>query len=64
MKIEDCKVGMKVKDRWFLDYGVGTITKVLKTRIHVVFPNYSDIKDEICTYDKAHIQFMLEVKND
>ena len=52
MKFEDLKVGLKVADRWFPQWGVGKVTILLKTRVVIKFP------DGDTTYDKEHVKFL------
>jgi hypothetical protein len=53
MKIDNIKVGIKVMDEWYPDWGVGIVTKVLKT---VVYIDYS-IRGET-KYDKSHVRWL------
>jgi len=58
MKIEDMKVGMRIFDTWFSfhgrdPWGVGKVTKILKTRVHIEFHPYNKL-----VYDIAHLQFL------
>ena len=46
------KIGLKVVDRWFPEYGIGEIKVILKTRVKIQFP------DEIRTYDFVHLYFL------
>jgi hypothetical protein len=57
MKYTELKVGLKVKDRWFPEFGTGKITKVLKTYTQVKFANTA----VNVTYDKGHVQFLDRV---
>jgi hypothetical protein len=57
MKFKDLKIGMKVEDRWYPEWGVGTVLKVLKTRAHILFER---VNSERYSYDKAHVQFLEE----
>jgi hypothetical protein len=52
VKREDLRVGQRVADRWFLEWGVGVVERVLKTRVKIRFPS------ETRTYDLAHLQFL------
>jgi len=54
MKRKQVKIRLKVKDRWFPEYGTGTIVNVLKTRIKVKYPTMRDL----CTYDNSHLYFL------
>ena len=54
MKFSELKVGQQVQDSWFLQWGIGRITILLKTRVVVKFPHDS-IK-----YDKEHVKFLQE----
>jgi transcription elongation factor GreA-like protein len=53
MKIEDLKVGNKIYDRWYPGWGVGTVTKILKTRVHI---DFSIRGHEV--YDESHLQYL------
>ena len=53
VSIDDLKVGMKVRDSWYPDWGVGTVTKVLKTVVYIDFTIRGPEK-----YDKAHVKFL------
>lgn len=53
MKVADLKEGMKIQDRWYPDWGVGTVTKVLKTVVYIDFTIRGPEK-----YDKSHVQFL------
>lgn len=55
---EKFRVGTRVTDRWWQWWGLGTVTKCLKTRIHVRFMDGDRV------YDKAHTQFLrIETKS-
>lgn len=58
MKIEDMKRGMFVEDRWFWDWGIGKVMKVLKT---IVIINFSVVGR--VTFDKNHCQFLERIDN-
>lgn len=58
MKISKIKIGNKVYDRWYQDWGTGKIVKVLKTRIKIKFDNH----EEIMTYDFPHAELFLKKK--
>jgi hypothetical protein len=53
MKFKDLKVGMQVMDRWYPDWGVGIVTKVLKTVVYIDFTIRGLEK-----YDKSHVFFI------
>ena len=53
MKFNNLHIGMKVVDRWFWDWGIGTITKKLKTVCHINFSNKG-----LVVFDKSHCQFL------
>lgn len=53
MKYSELKVGQYVWDRWYPEFGVGEIVKILKTRIHILFR-----RTGLQRYDKAHLQFL------
>lgn len=46
------KLGDKVYDRWYIWWGIGVVTKVMKTRVRIRFGL------EERTYDRAHFQFL------
>jgi hypothetical protein len=46
------KVGMRVRDRWYVLDREGTVVEVLKTRVKLRFGDFA------VTYDKAHCQFL------
>lgn len=51
--IKKFKKGMKLEDTWYyIEWGVGTVIKVLKTRVKIQF------RDQIRTYDKSHYKFL------
>lgn len=52
MKFDELKVGLKVADRWFPQWGMGKVTILLKTRVVVKYP------DGDTTYDKEHVKFL------
>ena len=54
MKITDLKKGMKVSDNWYLDWGTGTVDKILKTRVFINFP----YPKGFMKYDESHVQFL------
>lgn len=56
MKHEECRVGVRVTDAWFPDWGVGRIVEVLKTRVKIRYD--MDEGGPPITYDTAHIQFL------
>ena len=60
MKIKDLKNNMKVRDIWCLcnsvQGGIGTIKKILKTRVHI------DFYGKKVTYDFPHVKFLEAVK--
>lgn len=58
MKITDFKVGDCVKDKWYGDWGIGTVVEVLKTRIKIDF----NLRDDISTFDEQHLVFLEKVK--
>jgi hypothetical protein len=51
MKLKEFKIGMKVYDRWWSDK-TGVVKDILKTRVKIKF------KDDLTTYDLAHLQFL------
>lgn len=56
MKKEDIKVGTKVIDRWYKEYGIGEVIDVKKTQFTIAFPEKNII------YDFLHTQFLNKVK--
>ena len=58
MKPIELKEGMRVYDRWYLiDWGVGIVQKILKTRVKILFT-----RKGLVTYDRAHLQFLEKSK--
>jgi len=55
MKVDDLKEGMEVVDRWYPEWGVGTVTKVLKTVVYIDFAVRGPEK-----YDMSHVRNFLE----
>ena len=54
-----------VIDRWYPDWGVGTIKKVLKTVIHVYFGDCKEVNNYgVIKYDYAHAIKFLETEED
>jgi hypothetical protein len=53
------RVGQRVTDTWFGDYGIGVVTKVMQTRIRVDFPLYPTL-----SYDRSHWQFLQLVNQE
>ena len=47
------RVNQRVEDKGYGWWGLGIVTKVLKTRIHIMFPVDDDV-----VYDKAHYRFL------
>jgi hypothetical protein len=52
MKISEMKPGQKVCDRWYWDWGIGIVRRVLKTVAYIQFGH------ETIKYDAAHTQFL------
>ena len=52
MKISNLKLKHNVADRWYPEWGVGVVTKLLKTRAVISYP------DRTLTYDSSHTQFL------
>jgi hypothetical protein len=52
MKFNELKVGQKVSDTWFPDWGTGTVSILLKTRVVIKYPHMNT------TYDKSHVKFL------
>jgi hypothetical protein len=53
MKKNEIKVGLRVKDTWYGDWGYGIIEAVLKTRVKIKFSNIG-----LVVYDYPHIRFL------
>jgi len=53
MKKPTFKKGQRVSDRWYIEWGIGRIISVLKTRMKVRF-----VDGTVLAYDKAHYQFL------
>jgi hypothetical protein len=53
MKKNEIKIGLKVSDTWYGDWGLGIIEKVMKTRFVVKFSNKGLVR-----YDYPHAQFL------
>lgn len=62
MKPELLAVGHRVQDRWYPDWGVGTVVKLTKTRVHIRFPGHVNRQTytDVCVYDHAHIRQFVE----
>ncbi len=58
MKFDDIKVGNKVYDSWYPDWGIGEVVKLFKTTVHIEFGNRGK-----SIYDKAHVQFLGRSKD-
>jgi len=58
MKITELKVGMRVYDRWYLDWGIGVVDKVMKTKVFIKFP----YPKGMMKYDEDHTQFLARDK--
>ena len=59
MKIESLKVGDHVIDKWYPEWGIGLVKKVLKTVVYIDFTVRGPEK-----YDKSHVQNFLENDDD
>ncbi len=46
------RLRMRVYDRWWLSWGVGTVVKLTKTRATIRFT------ERTLVYDAAHLQFL------
>jgi hypothetical protein len=55
MKATELKVGQRVLDTWFPEWGTAKVVKVLKTRV------YLDFGTNVLVYDKGHFQFLKKV---
>jgi hypothetical protein len=65
LKKKDVKVGMKVQDTWFIEYGkvVKIVTRGIYVKFNVV-PDFleNNIKGKIAFYDNVHISFLEKVR--
>lgn len=55
MKIEDIKIGQKVKGYHYKGVSVGSVIKKLKTVVYVDFDGYT------VKYDTPHLQFLTAI---
>jgi hypothetical protein len=55
MEITEVKVGTQVVDRWYPDWGIGTIMKITKTRVKIAFPKHGT-----SSYDAEHLREFIE----
>jgi hypothetical protein len=58
MKITELKVGQRVSDSWYPDWGIGKVEKILTTRVWINFP----YPKGYMKYDEAHVQFLQKEK--
>lgn len=56
MKITEMEKGQFVEDTWFWDWGIGKVSKVLKT---IVYINFSVVGKVV--FDKSHCQFLKKI---
>jgi len=56
MKYSDIRTGMLVQDTWFDRWGYGTVTKKLKTAIHINFTQKGKV-----IFDIPHLIFLKKV---
>jgi hypothetical protein len=54
MKFTELKVGQKVYDSWFANWGTGKVVTLMKTRVVIKYAAFDR------EYDKAHVQFLRE----
>lgn len=54
MTFDECAVGVRVVDRWFGYWGIGTIKKIVGMRVHIQF----SAKLLMQEYDVPHLQFL------
>lgn len=53
------KVGTKVWDRWYVDWGDGKVVKIRKASVDIEFPMMGSIRrPQIIKFDLAHLQFL------
>jgi hypothetical protein len=57
LKFKDIKKNMLVEDKWFYDWGIGKVFKVLKTVVHIHFSNKGMV-----VFDKSHTQFLKRIE--
>jgi len=57
MKFKDIKKDILVEDKWFWDWGIGKVSKVLKTVVHIYFSNKGKV-----IFDKSHTQFLKRIE--
>lgn len=55
MKVDELEEGMEVIDRWYPEWGVGVVTKLLKTVVYIHFSVRGPEK-----YDMSHVRNFLE----
>jgi hypothetical protein len=56
MKFDELQKNMFVEDRWFWDWGIGKVTKIMKTVVRIKFSVVG-----VVTFDKAHVQFLERI---
>jgi hypothetical protein len=56
MKRNQIRLNLPVYDRWYIEWGIGRIVKILKTRIHIQFSH------KLMKYDNSHLQFLEIMK--
>jgi hypothetical protein len=59
MKVDELTEGMEVIDRWYPEWGVGVVTKLLKTVVYIDFTVRGPEK-----YDMSHVRNFLEKEAD
>jgi hypothetical protein len=59
MKIDELKLGDKVYDSWYPDWGIGEVVKLFKTTVHIMFPP----ERGKTIYDKAHVRYLERSKD-
>lgn len=59
MKRKDLKNKLRVIDRWYRYWGIGTIVRIKKTRTHILFSG----SGERISYDDAHLQLIPCLKS-
>jgi hypothetical protein len=52
------KIGTKVEDTWYGEWGTGVVDNILETCVFIKFP----YPKGMMKYDRAHLQFLDKVK--
>ena len=56
MKFDELRKNMFVEDTWFWDWGIGKVTKIMKTVVRIKFSVAG-----VVTFDKSHVQFLKRI---